>query len=172
MKAHPLPQVRHALQAPPWIEPVPDDDPKSNPADDPSQVFLHLKKFSARKEVEVIADSLARWLPEHSDNTVAVLVSSNPRAQELIEELERRKIDFVDSLLKSTSATRATAGVLRDILDSLADPNSSMKLAAAYRAWRTQTSAEEADPAGNPPDSYLAAKNGACGRFCLPIGGA
>ncbi len=145
MHAHPVQDARDALQAPPWIQPAPDDDPQPNPSDDPAQVFLHLKKFSASKEVEVIADSLERWLPEHQNRTVAVLVSTNPRAQEVVDELERRNIEFVDSLLKSTSATRISAGVLRDILDSLADPNSSMKLSAAYRAWRTQTSQDEPD---------------------------
>ncbi len=147
MHEHLQEDVRNALQAPPWIEPVPQGEPDSNPIDDPDQVYLHLKKFTAQKEVQVIADSLARWLPEHQKETVAVLVSNNTRAQELVDELEARKIDFVDSLLKSTSATRISAGVLRDILDSLADPNSSLKLANAFRAWRTQTSLEQPDQA-------------------------
>ncbi len=134
---HPVEEIRFALQAPPWIEPAPPGDPQPNPEDDPSQVYLHLKKFSARKEVEVIAESLQRWLPEHQEQTVAVLVSTNPRAQELLEEFEQRKIEFVDSLLKSTSATRLTAGVLSDILSALADPISQSKLANAYRAWRS-----------------------------------
>lgn len=145
MSAHPLPEVRDALQAPPWIEPALEDDPDPNPTDDPTQMFLYLKKLPASKEIEVIANSLERWLPEHKDWTVAVLVSSNPRAQELVDELKKRKIEFVDSLLKSTSATRISAGILRDVLDSLADPNSATKLSAAYRAWRTQADQEGAD---------------------------
>lgn len=145
MNEHPLAGVRHALDAPPWIEPAPQDDPQPNPPDDPAQVYLHLKKFTAQKEVQVVVDSLQRWLPEHQSETVAVLVSNNTRAQELVEMLEARKIEFVDSLLKSTSATRISAGVLRDILDCLADPNSSLKLSAAFRAWRTQTSLDQPD---------------------------
>lgn len=145
MHSHPVQEVQNALDAPPWIEPTPKDDPQPNPEDRPDQVYLFMKKFSAQGEIDAIVKSLVKWLPENKEKTVAVLVSTNTRAQQLVDALQRNNIDFVDTLLRSTSATRISTGVLRDVLDCLADPNSSLKLSVAYRAWHTQTFCEESD---------------------------
>lgn len=147
MGDHPTPEVKDALYEPPLIEPVPPDDPYPNPNDDPSGIHLSLRRFTAQEEVSVIADSLQRWLPEHQDWTVAVLAPRNQRAFELADELRRRNIPYEDSLLRASSATRLSAGLLGDLLRSLADPGSSSRLAAAYRAWRKagRQDAQDAD---------------------------
>lgn len=132
---HPNPNARPALAAPPYIEPTPEGDPQPNPPDNPAQIHLIKRKFTPQEEIQAVADSLERWLAENPRRTVAVLAPRNQRCIELVDELRRRRIEFVDSLLKSTSATRATAGTLGNLLRYLADPGSSSKLAVAWKIW-------------------------------------
>lgn len=133
---HPEPDVRDALHADPLITLTPPDDPQPNPPDDPAGVRLSLRRFTPRDELEAVADSLARWLPDHPDWTVAVLTPRNERGFELVDELQRRGLPVVDSLLRSTSSTRSSAGVLGNVLRYLADPGSARKLATIYRVFR------------------------------------
>ena len=131
---HPLVGVRDALTVP-YIHSAPEGDPQPNPPDDPAGVRLVGRKYSPEQEVEAVVKSIAKWLPEHPESTVAVLVPRNQRGADLIEQLKRREIDFVE-FLASTSSTRAAAGRLGEIVSSLADPQSSNRLAKAYLAWR------------------------------------
>lgn len=133
---HPVPAVRDALTEP-HIKPTPPGDPQSNPADDPGQVRLVDRKFTPRREVTAVVDSLERWLPEHGDETVAVLVPRNQRGFQVASELKRREIDYVE-LLRSTRATRETAGALGNVINYLADPVSPSKLSRVYQVWRRQ----------------------------------
>ncbi len=144
MHQHPVEAVRDALHAPPWIEPVAADDANPNPPDDPHQIRLVLRRQTPQDEILAVADSLERWLPEHADWTVAVLAPRNERGIELANELRRRGIPFEDSLLKSTSATRLSAGALGNLLSYLADPGSARKLATVFRVWRRADRADQA----------------------------
>jgi DNA helicase-2/ATP-dependent DNA helicase PcrA len=146
MKKHPVRLVRDALIAPPKIEPVLPDDPGANPPDDPSQVYLFDRKLTAAQEIQVVADSLARWLPEHAEATVAVLAPRNDRGEEFVGELRRRDIEVVERL-RSTVSTRRSADALRAVLDLLAEPGSASKLAAACKAWRQVREADEQEKA-------------------------
>jgi DNA helicase-2/ATP-dependent DNA helicase PcrA len=132
---HPVEPARLALSAPPSIEPTPPGDPQPNPQDDPGGIHLSTHKFTPQEEIMAVADSLERWLPEHPSNTVAVLAPRNQRCDELVDELKRRGIDFVDSLLRSTSSTRVTAGALGNLLRYLSDPGSPTRLATAWKIW-------------------------------------
>jgi DNA helicase-2/ATP-dependent DNA helicase PcrA len=131
---HPRPEVRHAL-AGPFIAPAPPGDPQPNPPDDPRQIQFIDKKLSPEREIQAVADSLARWLPAHPDETVAVLVPRNQRGFELVTELKRRALDHVE-LLRSTSSTRQAAGALGTVINYLSDPGSAKKLGMAYQTWR------------------------------------
>jgi DNA helicase-2/ATP-dependent DNA helicase PcrA len=133
---HPVEAVRGALTGP-HIEPTPPDDPQSNPPDDPDQVHIVGKKFTPKAEIDAVVDSLARWLPEHKQETVAVLVPRNRRGFQIVNELKRRDIEVVE-LLRSTRATRETAGALGNVINYLADPVSPTKLARVYRVWRRE----------------------------------
>ena len=133
---HPTVEVRDALQSSPQIEMTSPDDPQPNPPDDPALVRLIWKKYTAQEEVKAVADSLAKYLPEHPNDTVAVLVPRNQRGFDLAEELDRRHIEYEDGLLRSSSATRFSAGTLGDLLSYLADPQSARKLARVYEVWR------------------------------------
>ncbi len=131
---HPAVEVRNALTIP-FIQTTPEGDPQPNPPDDPNGVKFIGRKYTPEEEVEAVVRSIANWLPDHTDSTVAVLVPRNQRGAEVIDALKRRNIDFVE-LLGSTSSTRAAAGRLGDIVSSLADPHSSARLSKAYLAWR------------------------------------
>ena len=138
---HPVPEVRSALSLP-HIEPTPPGDPQPNPPDDPQGVRLIARKYSPEGEIKAVADSLARWLPKHPDDTVAVLVPRNERGFKMVDALKQRGIKYVE-LLQSTRSTRETAQALGDIINCLADPTSAAKLAAAYRAWQRQDDPDE-----------------------------
>jgi DNA helicase-2/ATP-dependent DNA helicase PcrA len=133
---HPVEAVRGALTEP-HIKPTPPGDPQSNPPDDPDQVHIVGKKFTPKAEIDAVADSLTRWLPDHPHATVAVLVPRNRRGFQVVNELKRRQIAHVE-LLRSTRATRETAGALGNVINYLADPVSSTKLARVYRVWRRE----------------------------------
>jgi DNA helicase-2/ATP-dependent DNA helicase PcrA len=143
---HPLVTARDALHSPPEIEPTPAGDPQPNPTDDPSQIYLIEQKFTPQEEIQAVADSLSRWLPDHSDWTVAVLAPRNQRGFELVDELRRRSLPYEDGLLRSSSETRFSAGVLGNLLRYLADPTSARKLSVVYQVWRR---AEREDVAAN-----------------------
>ncbi len=139
---HPVEAVRGAL-TPPHIEPTPPGDPQPNPVDRHGQVQIVGRKFTPQEEIHAVADSIARWLPDHVDQTVAVLVPRNLRGFQVVNELERRGIKHVE-LLRSTRATRETAGALGNVVNYLADPVSAAKLARVYRVWR-RDDREDAD---------------------------
>jgi len=131
---HPDSSVREALTVP-YIQPAPAGDPQPNPPDDPTGIRLIGRKLSPDEEIAAVVDSLTRWLPEHRDWTVAVLVPRNQRGVEVIEALKKHKIDYIE-FLASTSSTRAAAGALGNVVAYLADPQSSNKLARVYQVWR------------------------------------
>jgi DNA helicase-2/ATP-dependent DNA helicase PcrA len=138
---HPVQEVRESL-APPYIKPTPPGDPQPNPRDDPAQVRLVTRRFTPYEELQAVVDSLARWLPEHPQETVAVLVPRNERGFAVVEELKGRDIEHIE-LLRSTRQTRETAGALTHVGRYLADPSSSKKLAMVYRVWRRQDREED-----------------------------
>lgn len=135
-KEHPVEAVRDALRSPPDIKPTPKGDPQPNPPDDPTQVHLILQKFSPQEEIEAVADSVARWLPDHPNETLAVLAPRNQRGFEMVDALRKRGLEVVDSLLSSSSTTRFSAGALGNLLAYLSDPLSASKLATVYKVWR------------------------------------
>jgi DNA helicase-2/ATP-dependent DNA helicase PcrA len=142
---HPNEAVRNALQASPRIEPTPPDDPQPNPPDDQTYIHISLQKFTPTAEVQAVAESLARWLPEHPDSTVAVLSPRNVRSFDLVDELRKRKIPYHDDFLRSSSTTRFSAGSLGHILRYLAEPQSPSKLTMVYRVWKRDSRQDETE---------------------------
>jgi DNA helicase II / ATP-dependent DNA helicase PcrA len=132
------PEALHEGLNPPYVLPTQPDDPQPNPPDVPEAIALYRPNLEAARELEVVAGSIAKYLsnPDNQNKTVAVLVPRNKRGDEMVDELRKRKVDVVDSLLRSTAATRASAGALTDILNWLSDPKSSSKLSKSYRVWR------------------------------------
>ena len=135
--AHPVPAIRSAL-APPYIAPTPRGDPQPNPPDAPENVRLNARGLSPQQEIEAVARALERWLPEHKNETVAVLVPRNDRGFEVANALKAKNIPYVE-LLRSTRTTREAAGALTHLGYYLADPTSAKKLATVYRVWQRQS---------------------------------
>jgi DNA helicase-2/ATP-dependent DNA helicase PcrA len=141
-REHPTLEVRDALSKP-YIQPTPEGDPQPNPDDRADQIHLIPTAYSPEAELNAVADSAARWLEEHPDETVAILTPRNNRGFVVNDELRRRKIETVDSLLRSSNTTRLTAGALANILKYLSDPGSASKLATVYQVWRREDREEE-----------------------------
>ena len=145
---HPVEAVRRALVAPPYIEPTPPGDPQPNPDDDPLGIRFYLDGFPPEEEVTEVAASLERWLPDHPDWTVAVLVPRNDRGPlPWSRSSARRKIAILSSCSTARDATRAAAGALGNILAYLADPLPRPKLVTVFRVWRR---ADRDDDAARP----------------------
>jgi len=141
--SHPLPQARYALQANPPIEPTPEDDPQPNPPDSLTTLRVSIRKFTPSQEILAVASSIERWLPDHPDQTIAALAPRNQRAFDLVDELRRRSLPYLDDFLRSSNSTRTSAGSLAHLLRHMADPQSSSKLAQAFLVWRR---ADRSDP--------------------------
>jgi DNA helicase-2/ATP-dependent DNA helicase PcrA len=144
---HPLPQARDALQSSPLIEPTPENDPQPNPSDSLTYLRLITRKFTPAQEILAVADSIERWLPTHPEQTVAALSPRNQRAFDLVDELRRRSLPFIDDFLRSSNSTRTSAGSLAHLLRHLADPQSASKLAQAFQVWRR---ADRSEPSLQP----------------------
>lgn len=147
MTDHPVPAVNDALLAPPYISPAPPGDPQINPPDDPGAIIFLNEKSTPAQEILNVVDSIETWLPDHKDMTVAILTPRNVRGSEVVDELKRRKIEYIE-YLNNTSSTRATAGALGNIVAYLADPQSPAKLARCYEVWRRTWRSEEEDEQG------------------------
>ena len=132
--SHPEPACRNALSTP-YIQPAAADDPQPNPAPEADAIRIVNKKHTPDEEIESVAKSIEKWLPEHPDWTVAVLVPRNARGVEVVEALKKRNIDYIE-LINSTNTTRMAAGALANVLTYLSDPASASKLAKAYQVWR------------------------------------
>ena len=134
MEAHPDEASRDALGLP-YIQPTDPDDPQPNPPVNLDGLHLIGRKFSPAAELSAVVDSIARWMPDNKDKTIAVLVPRNARGAEIADALKQQGVEVVE-VLSSTQSTRQTAGALGNIVKYLADPQSAPKLATVYRVWR------------------------------------
>lgn len=147
--SHPLEAARGALRCQ-HIVPTEPGDFQQNPPDDPDGVRFHAKGLAAEcpdaeeEEAPWVAKGLAAWLPSHAGSTVAVLAPRNKRGAAVVQALKERGLPHVERL-QSTSSTRATAHALEKVLEALADPTSSVKLADAYKAWRRSDTCTETE---------------------------
>ncbi len=127
--AHPEPWLRQHAFLRQAIRPTPPGDPQPNP----SRAFTYLddRMHSPDEELNTVVDSLARWLPNHRDRTVAVLVPENERGYKLAEVLKSRQIEH-ELLLRSTAATRNVARRLELVVRFLAAPDHRPALGDVY----------------------------------------
>lgn len=138
---HPSFAVRNALTLP-YIEPTPTGDPQPNPEDKPEDVQFVAQGFAPLAEIAAVTKSIARWLPTHMDQTIAVLVPRNNRGFEVVDALKTANIPHIE-LLRSTPSTREAAGALGNIVRYLSDPTSMKRLVTVYRVWRRKDRDDE-----------------------------
>ncbi len=126
--------LRDALMLP-YIRPTPPGDPQPNPDDTLTRIYFSPRRLTPAEETVEVVKSLARWLPQHQDQTVAVLVPRNRRGFAISNALRAEKLEVYEQL-RTRKTTRDTAGALGNIVNYLADPTSSKKLATVYQVWR------------------------------------
>lgn len=132
---HPHEAIRERVPlSEPLIQPTPKGDPQPNPPDDKRGVMIHPEQYNPTQEALRVIESIERWLPDHQDETVAILVPRNTRGSEIVQMLRNKEIPYVENL-NSTSSTRAVVGSLTRVLTYLADPKDASKLAGVYQVW-------------------------------------
>jgi DNA helicase-2/ATP-dependent DNA helicase PcrA len=131
---HPQHALRNALREP-YIQPAPPGDPQPNPPDQPEEIHLIKTAYTAEEELDIVARSVERWIQEHPDDTVAVLVPRNERGSQLVEALKSRGVPYIE-LLRSTETTRDIARALAEALRHLAAPDLPGSLDGAFATWR------------------------------------
>ena len=124
--------TRSAL-APPLIEPAPPDDPQPTPPPGHPAFYFHDVPLTPEQEVATVIKSVARWLPAHPDETVAILMLENEKAGRVVEALKQAEIPFQDELLRLNDSSRATAQALATALAYIADPTGSRMLSEVWR---------------------------------------
>ncbi len=145
--SHPSPVCRDAFRLQ-HIEPTPPDDPQPNPPSEGRVLYLDGTAYSSEAELNTIIESLVRWLPDHPDESVGVLVPRNEKGFQVTEALRNRGVPFAE-LLQSTISTRKTAGALAHVLRHLADPTSAAKLSRCFEVWRRDERGEASLAARN-----------------------
>ena len=156
LNAHPLPAARTAFRRQ-HIRPTDPGDPQPNPADR-CEIHLYERKLPADQEVRVVVSSVKRWLPEHTDETVAILVPDNARGAHFADALRQNGLPCVE-LLNATAPTRDVARLVSDVLTLIARPEDRAALRRAFAAWRRARS-------GRPEKDSLAER--ALGRCREP----
>lgn len=141
-KYYDIPEVRDALTIP-KITPTGLEDPKPNPCNDDCKIFFSQKPMSLEEEVAAVVGNIQKRLPLMQDQTIAVLVPSNSIGFLVVDELRRREVPFVDSLLRSSMSTRETAGTLWHLFTYLSDMHSQLKLVKAYHVWHRDDRGDE-----------------------------
>jgi DNA helicase II / ATP-dependent DNA helicase PcrA len=131
---HPVEELRDSLNEP-YISPAPLGDPQPNPTDNPEGIYLSHIKYTPEDEVSAVVKSVRRWLPDHPEETAAILVPRNERGAEVVAALRQANIEPIE-LLRSSQSTRETADQLAVILRYLSDPANTQKLLAVYRSLR------------------------------------
>jgi DNA helicase-2/ATP-dependent DNA helicase PcrA len=132
---HPHAVVRREAFRPQHIQPTPPGDPQPNPADSPDlTVTFYDRRLAPDRELELVVSSLERWLPEHAERTVAVLVPDNQRGYKLVERLAHKNVPH-DDHLNTTAPTRRAAEVIGAVLRYLAAPLNGALLATVYKHW-------------------------------------
>jgi DNA helicase-2/ATP-dependent DNA helicase PcrA len=112
------------------IEPTPPNDPQPNPTSLENPIVLFDKALNADDELKLIVKSLSRWLPDHPNDTVAVLVSRNERGFHLVELLDEQKIPYFE-LLRTSQTSRNVLLTIAAILQWLVEPLTPNKMVHA-----------------------------------------
>lgn len=135
---HPVLAAGEAL-APPHIRPTGPGDPQPNPEPGDPVVYVYDRPLSRDEEIGTIVDSLGRWLPQNPHRTAAVLALMNDRAAAIARACEKASLPCDDSLLRSTSASRAAVDALVKVLRFIGQSQSPSQLRPVWTdVWWTR----------------------------------
>jgi DNA helicase-2/ATP-dependent DNA helicase PcrA len=130
---HPLQDARSAFRSQ-HIELTRANDPQPNPPTEECRVHFYPRGLTPEAEVRTVVASLSRWVPQHPESTVAILVPDNDRGFKFANALRQKGLDCLE-LLNSSSPTRQTAEILANVCRHLADPDHPPRLVGAFEAW-------------------------------------
>ncbi len=131
---HPAEALRDTFY-PQEILPTTPDDPQRNPDAQNCSVYFDYRegqKITPDEEIARAVGSVARWLPENPDKTVAILAPENRHGYKVAEALRQHDIP-VDELLRSTSSVRHTVNYLILILQYLSTSYNNAKLCSVFQ---------------------------------------
>lgn len=116
----------------PLIEPTPPGDPQPNPEPGEPPFHFHNVALDPDREIEMVVRSVQRWLPAHPDETAAILVMENRRAEHVLAALKQADIPYQDELLRMSDTSRIIATALSTILTYIAAPDT---MSLLRRVW-------------------------------------
>ena len=129
---HPLAEVRERAFRPQLILPTGRDDPQQNPNNEESAIGF--REYNNRQdEFKSIARRAKRFVEQHPDLTVAVLVSTNRIGYEMSEQMRQAGTDC-DEVLQNPRSARQVSDMLNRVLFFLADPLGRNRLEQVYKA--------------------------------------
>jgi len=117
------------------IEPTHLGDPDPTPPTNDTNIHIHLTdhhEVAPDQAQKMVISSLLRWLPNHPDQTVAILAPENRQGYAVSAALESAGIPF-DERLQIPLRARYTLSALRAALHYLANPLDSNCLATLYQ---------------------------------------
>ena len=158
-KKHPNPEVQGALTKP-FIRTTSEGDPQPNPPDRPDRIAFVDGEFTEEEEIDKVAGALGTWLEANPEKTCAMLVPVRGMGVAAASHFEDEGIPYTDSLLKTTSQTRQAAQRIERVVEYLAEPTSSARLARCYVQWRSSQVEDEQiadeDSSGNDRETEAA----------------
>ena len=120
---------------PPRIEPTDPDDPQPNPAGADVPVFVDTRLQEADRIDALTVRNVKRWLPNHPDQTVAVLAPDNRRARQVADALAAQDVAVDESLMRMTRHAAEQARKLARALHFVVKPQYSGLRALWKEVW-------------------------------------
>jgi len=154
--SHPVTELRTAL-ALPAIEPTLPGDPQPNPDPEEGSLALMELPYTPQEELQKVVKSIARFVAQNPQATVAALVPRNYRGFELVEQLKEAGVPYLE-ILQSSQKTRVLAESFADILRHVAMPSNLKFAPPAFSVWRWGAGSDEDER--DPDDEALSALRG------------
>jgi DNA helicase II / ATP-dependent DNA helicase PcrA len=167
VEKHPTMNLRKAFRAQ-TIWPTQPGDGQGNPDAADSRIYVGYvpgENTSVEEELNKVAESVSAFLKQHPERTTAVLVPESDHGVRLIEKLRQLNTPY-EELLRSTTATRDAALLMRIVLEFLerpSDPSASALLAKVYADvwWKVRYSG---GPENEESAAYRTAIQNALGK--------
>ena len=137
---HPVPECRESLLAQ-YIEPVGEEDERPNPM--VPEYGIKLKVFGSwDEEAGSVVNQASHMAREHPDQTIAILIPTSWKINEVVNILESRNIPYEE--LDNTSKERnLPLRKLGRVIDFIAAPEEGEKLGLMFLECLVSTSSED-----------------------------
>lgn len=131
---HPNPYLQDGLSYP-LIQATDLNDVQRNPeCSNPAVEFIN-KTMNSKEELDFISDIVPKWIAEHPNDTVAVLAFSNTRCGKIADRLKNAGVEVIYDLMKNSSNTMSTAGLIYFIVRIILEPSNKIHLARAFQVF-------------------------------------